>query len=330
MFNFDEGKYLAKERQGLQVIDQTEKVIDKICAEGYSNIFYIGIGGTITYAWQLECIAKSRSTINLYVENAAEFLAIGNKHFNKDSIVIIESVSGDTKEIVTAVEYAHTIGARVVGFIENANSPLAKMVDYLICNEGGGYYYWYTVTLRFMYHANQFSEYDRFIGELQQMPEVLLDVQYEVDSKAEAYAEKYKDEPLQYLIGAGNLWGCAYCYAMCIMEEMQWMRTKSISASDFFHGTLEVIERDTSVILFKGEDEARPLTDRVENFVNTICNNLTVFDTQDYALKGISPEFRGLVSPFVMNVICRRISVHLEFKRKHPLAIRRYYRRLDY
>ena len=29
-------------------------------------------------------------------------------------------------------------------------------------------------------------------------------------------------------IGGGMLWGEAYDYAMCILEEMQWIRTKSI------------------------------------------------------------------------------------------------------
>ena len=56
------------------------------------------------------------------------------------------------------------------------------------------------------------------------------------------------------------MWGPTYSYAMCIMEEMQWMRTKSVTAGDFFHGTLEVIERDDTVLLFFGEDETLKLT----------------------------------------------------------------------
>ncbi len=43
---------------------------------------------------------------------------------------------------------------------------------------------------------------------------------------------------------------------MCILEEMQWIRTRPVHASDFFHGTLELVEKGVSVILFKGEDEA--------------------------------------------------------------------------
>ncbi|MEG2842649.1 MAG: SIS domain-containing protein [Ruthenibacterium sp.] len=330
MLKFDRKDFIEKETLALQIVPQVEKVVDEVCKKGYSNIFYVGIGGTVTYAWQMESIVKSSSTLKLYVENAADFLAMGNKNFTKDSIMVIESASGDTKEVVEAVEYAHSQGVKVMGFIEKPESPLAKSVDYLITNDGGGYYYWYAVTLRFMHNDGQFADYDKFMAELKNMPAILADVQEKHDAKAAEYVDRYKDEYLQYLIGAGNLWGWAYCYAMCIMEEMQWMRTKSISAADFFHGTLEVIERDDVVVLFKGEDASRKLIERAENFLHTICDNVIVFDTADFELKGISPEYRGLVSPFVMNAACRRISVHLEDKRKHPLEIRRYYRRLNY
>ena len=138
-----------------------------------------------------------------------------------------------------------------------------------------------------MKNHGDFADYDKFMAELKTMPELLVDVKKKADAPADAYAKKHRDDAIQYLVGSGNLWGEAYCYAMCIMEEMQWMRTKSISGADFFHGTLEVIGRDDSVILFKGEDAARKLMDRVENFVNTICANVTVFDTADYELKGI-------------------------------------------
>ena len=84
------------------------------------------------------------------------------------------------------------------------------------------------------------------------------------------------------------------------------------------------------VILIKGEDKTRPLMERVERFVNTVSANVTVFDTMDYELKGISNEFRWILAPIVSRSSFQRVSVHLEHNRRHPLAIRRYYRRLDY
>ncbi|WP_446694995.1 SIS domain-containing protein [Robertmurraya beringensis] len=132
------------------------------------------------------------------------------------------------------------------------------------------------------------------------------------------------------LVGAGNLWGNTYSYAMCILEEMQWIKSKSIHAAEFFHGTLELVEEDTSVILFKGEDETRPLVDRVERFAEKITKELFIIDTKDYPLEGISEKFRKFFAVNVNWALTGQISVYLERERNHPLELRRYYRKMEY
>ena len=44
------------------------------------------------------------------------------------------------------------------------------------------------------------------------------------------------------VIGSGMLWGEAYDYAMCILEEMQWIKTKSIHAAEFVTQRCEIIK----------------------------------------------------------------------------------------
>lgn len=244
--------------------------------------------------------------------------------------MVIESISGDTKEVVESVEKVRAAGARVIGYVEKEGTPLYELCDHLVTTVGGGYYFWYTVTLRFLKNAGQFDKYDQFFQEIVHMPDNIVQVYKDADEDAKAYAEKYCDESITYLVGSGNLEDWAVCYGMCIMEEMQWMRTRPISAANFFHGTLEVIERDIPVILIKGEDMTRPQMDRVEKFVNRISAKVIVFDTKKFRLDGISDEFRGILAPIVMRSAFQRINVHLEHCRRHPLAIRRYYKRLDY
>ena len=331
MFNFNEAKIRKEHENGLGIIKKTQDIVDQICAEGFSNIFYIGIGGTVLYAGQFAHIVKQMgSALPLYLENAADFMVEGNPHFNKDSLVVIASISGDTKEIVQMVDQVHETGVRVVGYVEKEGSPLYEKCDYVVTTTGGEYYFWYAVTLRLLHNRGDFDKYDRFMSELQYMPDNVIEIYKKSDAKAKEFADKYCDSKLTYLVGIGNLEDWATCYGMCIMEEMQWMPTRPVSAANFFHGTLEVIERDVPVILIKGEDKTRPLMERVERFVNTVSANVTVFDTMDYELKGISNEFRWILAPIVSRSSFQRVSVHLEHNRRHPLAIRRYYRRLDY
>ena len=331
MMQMDETAIKKEHENGVSIIEPTQKIVDDICLQGYKNIFYIGIGGTYLYASQFMHIVKQLgSTIPIYLENAADFNIVGNPHFGKDSIVVIASISGDTKEIVELVDHVHAMGAKVLGYVEKKDSPLEKACDYVVTTVGGEYYFWYTVTLRFLANVGDFQKYDQFMNELKCMPENIVTIYKESDNKAKEFADKYCDSDLIYLIGSGNLEDWATCYGMCIMEEMQWMPTRPISAANFFHGTLEVIERDVPVMLIKGEDKTRALMDRVEKFVNTISACVTVFDTKEYELKDISEEFRWLLSPLVARSSFQRVSVHLEHNRRHPLGIRRYYRRLEY
>jgi fructoselysine-6-phosphate deglycase len=125
-------------------------------------------------------------------------------------------------------------------------------------------------------------------------------------------------------------WGATYSYAMCYWEEQLWIRTKSIHAAEFFHGTLEIIDADTPVTLFLSEDEQRPLGERVARFLPHICRNYTIIDTKEFQLNGISPEFRGSVSHLVLHAVNNRVDAHLEKELCHPMQIRRYYRQWGY
>lgn len=331
MLNFDEAKVRQDHQNGVDMIPEVEKVVDQICDEGYDNIFLFGIGGTLLYAGQIMHTAKQLGcSLPLYLENATDFLYEGNKKFTKNSVVVIASLSGNTIEVEAAIDKAHEVGARVIGYVEVPESPLAKKVDHLVTTVGGEYYWWYTVVLRFMKNAGEFDAYDKLTSQMKNLPDAVVQIYKDADEEMKNYAEKYCDEPITYLVGSGNLEDWAVCYGMCIMEEMQWMRTRPISAANFFHGTLEVIERDIPVILIKGEDKTRPEMDRVEKFVNRVSAKVTVFDTKKFALPGIDEELRGVLSPIVMRSAFMRLNVHLEHCRRHPIDIRRYYKALKY
>ena len=159
---------------------------------------------------------------------------------------------------------------------------------------------------------------------------VLLDTYGEdVRTKARAYAEKYKDDPYQIWIGSGNLWGPTYSFAMCVLEESQWLRTKSVTSPEFFHGTIELVEKGVCVALNMTEGQTRKLDQRVKDFVGQYTDDFTVFDTADYELPGISDKFRWMLSPVVINAVLSRVSKNFEQIRDHSLDIRRYYRKVE-
>ena len=114
------------------------------------------------------------------------------------------------------------------------------------------------------------GERDGFVNvfaELRQLPSGLVAAKRSFEARAERLAEAFKDEPYHIIVGAGSTWPEAHYYGMCILEEMQWIRTRPVHAADFFHGTLELVDRTSASLLLKGEDEYRPLAERVEAFL---------------------------------------------------------------
>ena len=330
MLKFDEKAIKADVDEILALRGQVDEKVAGICKEGYGNIFLVGIGGTYAAAEELMAYLKGHSGISVYVENAADLVAEGNTKLNAGSVLVITSVTGNTPEMTEAVNYAKERGAKVLGFVDEKDSPLAKVTDILFSVRGGAYLKLLVTMLAFMKEAGEFEDYDCFYRQMANLGDGLVSVQKAADEKAAAFAKAHCDDPIHYVVGGGSLRGAAYSYAMCYMEEMLWMRTKSVSAADFFHGTLEVIDRDTNVMLFKGEDGARAQAERVERFLPRVCGNITVFDTKDYPMAGIDEKFREILTPMVMAAIYARLNVQLENARKHPMEIRRYYHKLDY
>ena len=172
--------------------------------------------------------------------------------------------------------------------------------------------------------------------EFGQIAPYLLKAKEAQDDRCAKMAEDFKDIDYHMVIGSGMLWGEAYDYAMCILEEMQWLKTKSIHAAEFFHGTIELCEEGTSLIMLYGEDDTRKLMDRVDNFTHMLADEKGVhvrvnkFDTAEVELPFSDPEFRKIVSPMVIYTITERLSCHLEAVRNHPLTVRRYYHQMNY
>jgi fructoselysine-6-phosphate deglycase len=337
MLKFDEQLFIKLlETEGLSYRADIESIVDAIAAKGYKNIFMIGAGGTIAMMYPYEYILKSNSTIDVHAVIAAELMVMNHRHLSKDSVCLFTSVSGTTKETVAAAKFCKEKGATTFALVAEPNTPLTEIVDHCIVTGSEKHSFdtffmlLYMIVFRFMYHNDECPQYEQFTREVALLPRAILEAVKVFEPKAEAFAVKHKDTDYHMLVGAGNLWGNTYSYAMCILEEMQWIRSKSIHAAEFFHGTLELVEENTSVILLKGEDETRPLIERVERFAEKVTNELTVIDTKDFKLEGISEEFRKHFAVSINWAVLSRISVYLERERNHPLTLRRYYRKMEY
>lgn len=335
MLKFDEEKYLKGGAYTMSLLGEMKKIATQIHERGYKNIFFMGIGGTWAQFQPIVYAMKKYSDADIYLENAAEFNVNGNRRLSKDSIVITASTSGNTEEVVTAIDLCKKIGAHTVVFTGNEESILAKQGDNLIKNEVAdcedSYLMFYLFALKLLHLRGEFDDYDCFAEQMHVLHKNLVRIREEFDPIADEIAKRYYQEPYNIYTGSGMLLGETYLFTMCILEEMQWIRTKFVTSAEFFHGTLELLEPEMPVFVVKGEDENRQLDERVERFCKQITEQVVVFDTKDYKYEGIDDKFRVLLSPCILTAILSdRLQKHYEKYTKHDLKYRRYYRKFTY
>ena len=330
MIKFDRQKQIDSVRGALALRGRIEAVVDGFWPT-FRNLCWLGIGGTWASCLQALCHMKERTALEVFALNAAEYCATGDRRVGEGTMVIISSVTGSTTEIVEAVSKAKAAGAVVLGFIDKGDAPLASLVNHCITYPMNEQLKFFMAADRFMQHEGVMPEYDAMYAQFDQyLPEALVAVEQEADEFARAFAEAHKADALHYFVGAGTLYGATYSYGMCYWEEMHWLRTKSIHAAEFFHGMLEIVEEDTPVTVFIGEDAQRPLGERVARFLPKVCRNYTVIDTKDYGLPGIDAKYRPAGCHLVMHAVTNRIDAHLVELTGHDMSLRRSYRKIEY
>lgn len=337
MLNFDEQRFLRIETGAAALADRLDKVISGCLAAGAENLFFLGTGGAAILMQPAAQLLQRRSRFPVFIDWSAELAISGSAHLTAKSIVVMPSLSGTTRESVALLARLKETGATVLTLVGHQDTPLGQGGDHVFVNfaeddtsSESFYMQSLFIALSILKHRREIDNYDALIGEFQRLPAVLLETKRAYEPMAADFARRIADADFHIITGAGNVWPQAFYYGMCILEEMQWIRTRPVHASDFFHGTLELVDKDVSVILFKGEDEMRPLADRVEKFVPAYTDRLIVLDTAGMELAGLSAEMRALASPIVLATVLERISAHLEVMRNHPLTTRRYYKRVSY
>ncbi|PBB35439.1 SIS domain-containing protein [Mesorhizobium sp. WSM3868] len=337
MLNLDEARFVRIQSGAVALRERIETAVAQCLAGGAQNIFFLGTGGAAILMHPAAQLLQRRSGFPAFVDITAELQLAQSVHLTEKSIVVLPSLSGTTKESVALLARIKEVGATVITLVGHEETPLGRGGDHVFVNFAEDdtscesfYLQSLFIALSVLKHRGEMAESERIFAELAQLPRLLLEVKRSYEKQAADFAQKLAASDYHIITGAGNVWPQAWYYGMCILEEMQWIRTRPVHASDFFHGTLELVEKDVSVVVFKGEDSARPLAERVENFAANYTDKTTVLDTAAFELPGISADVRALVSPVVLATALERVSAHLEVIRNHPLTTRRYYKRVAY
>ncbi|MDO1605626.1 SIS domain-containing protein [Lactobacillus sp. YT155] len=336
MKKFDVEKYLESGKKTYAQRKNIEELADKLSKKDFDNIIMIGIGGTWMEWYPVAMYLRHLADFPVYLENAAEFVIREDlDYLSEKSLVLTASASGDTKEILDAVKFVNAKGIDVYGFTKDDTTPLDKLLKEDIYNPMGdcedSYLMYFMLALRIYKNWGYFNDYDRWADQMKNLHSNLLRFREEFEPRGTEIAKKYYNAPLTMIVGSGMTWGETSLFSMCILEEMQWVRTRPVTSAEFFHGAIELVDDTLPVFLVLGEDEYRPMDERVERFAKEHTNKFEAFDTKDFVFEGIDDDFRRICSPMIVTAILTdRLATLYSLNTGHDLDFRRYYRQFAY
>lgn len=334
---FDAARFLRIQTGAIAIAEGLRPLIRRHLDRGIERLFFMGTGGVQLLTLPAIDLIRRRSRFPVMACLPAQVVLDPPEGLDGGALVVIPSLSGTTRESVDLLAFLKARGVTTFTLTGHPDTPLAERADHTHTNfaeddtsSESFYFQTLILALALLAETGALADYDAVLSELRSLPPLLAAAKKAHEGWAADMASRIRDEPFHIFTGAGAVWPEAHYFSMCILEEMQWIRTRPVHAADFFHGTLELIEPGVSLFILKGEDALRPLTERVERFARRYTDKVRVIDAAGVELPGISQPVRALVSPIVLATILERLAAHLATERDHPLTTRRYYKRVEY
>ena len=206
---------------------------------------------------------------------------------DRHTLVVGVSDSGETQEVVQAVELARQRGAVTVAVTKTEESSLAKAGEYVAAYHAECI--WIVHTLigyhLVLHFLQETPELKQIKEELYELPGELERLLAEVEDEMEKWGERASKWDLIYTVSSGNLLPIGYKEGIITMLEFTWTHGCNLNASEFRHGPLEVVEENTNYVFFLGRDKTRPSAERALRFVEGLTDNVIVFDSKKFSDK---------------------------------------------
>lgn len=304
------------------------------------RVYLTGCGGGIANLRTCEYVLKKYLKPGMVMADyAAELMCCGEKGVDEHAVVIVGSFNGTMREAVDAMRWAMERKAFVIGVTYTPGTPIATEADFaFLCNHLEAQEYSLSpmsagVLLAYALIRELTGE-DRL--EMAWRNLELLDEINEkarktiVEPRRQEFLDRFAHAPMVYVVGSGVNYYNAYVFATCYLLEMQWMDAGPIHAAELFHGFLEMVDKDSRILMLMGRGECRSIDERAAAFLARFTQGAFVLDGNDYDMEAVEPEMETVVSMLVTAYVTRQFAHALAEKRRHPLTTRRYYLKFDY
>jgi fructoselysine 6-phosphate deglycase len=319
-------------------IRELNTAIDAVKGREIENVYFVACGGSKAIFDPAQYIFDRESKIPAFVYTANEFNHRCPKGLGNKSLVISCSHSGNTPETVRATALAGEKGALTISFAFKTESPLWETTQHGVSYEWGpesdggnrNNGMLFRVVFGVLNVLQPCEKYERAIKACDELDRLFRINMEKFAARADAFGSKYKRAPLIYTMSSGPCYGVAYSFAICLLQEMQWIHSAAIHSGEYFHGPFEVTDYDVPFLLIKNIGPTRPLDERAEAFAVKYSREVNIIDCAEFDMSGIDEDLYEFFAVLVLGVVIRTYADALADHRGHPLSVRRYMWRMEY
>jgi len=307
--------------------DAIREAVKPLAEKGLKAVFWVGAGGSLICSYPAHYLLTQHGRVPSFQVQSDELNCSQPALMDENTLVVLASYTGTTKETVAAAKTAAATGATVIAAAK-PGSPLAEAAHQSFTGKSD--LFELLVAYAVLEATDAELDWDEVGTALTALPEAVRHAIEEAEDELASIAGDFVNDDFTYVLGSGPSYAWAYGMAMCFLQEMQWKQAAGFNSGEFFQGAFEMVDQDSAVILWHGEDPSRPMGERAITFLKTYAPRHRVVDVAALELPGIPASVRGQISPIVVAALANRLAQHYEYLRQHSLDNRHYMFKVDY
>ena len=285
----------------------------------YKHIHIVGCGSAC-YAGMIGKNLFEEDGIDVRIDIASEY-RYRNIKYEKNTLVIVISQSGETADTIAAMRLANSKNIDTLAIVNVDDSTIARECTYKILIEAGrevavattkAYILQALILSLLSYKIHPDKEYLKDIINLPKQLKVLLD-KTGIHKKMADKIYRKKDV---FFIGR------KMDYAICMegslkLKEISYIHSEAYQAGELKHGTISLITKGTVVIAIITEDDIRDKT--ISNLEETISRGATPIyignEKEKYKNKIIIPRIHKKLQPLLVVPTLQLIEYYVAYKK---------------
>lgn len=323
-------------------MNRPEELIREIIKEKgkIKDVFFAACGGSLVDLYPgYYFLNKESETVHAHWLTAKEMIVSPSKFLNKNALVILCSHGGNTNETVTAAKLAIEKGAGVITMTHNPESVCAgesmNPVVYDWADAVNEKEKPQGIVMRILnellsIQEASYKKYEAVKAGLEKADVIVRAAVKKVQNRTWLFAEAYSEEPYLYIMGSGASYSQAYGFAICSLQEMQWMDCCYLHSGEYFHGPFECTDEEHLYILMMGTGAAREMDERALKFLQNYAKKYEVIDAAELGINEIDESCSEYFCPMLFYAMSVAYRTALQNKRQHPLDMRRYMGVVEY